>query len=732
MLGTTGDTDLDVDARDAQGRANVVPASSPDYVWGANLPGGSGMASGLPAPGGAVAPIARADPQSMAGPIVQPAGGAAPRGAVGNAPDYPSDLDQQIIAKEGSGDNAVSPKGAIGRNQIMPGTAAMYGVSQAQLYDPVVNQRLGDQIRRDLWQKYRDPTAVMVAYNAGPGVADRWLAAGKDPNALPAETQAYIGQETPQTKLLRGYATEDRATATAAAERMNARSQEYTEKANAALPGSDERAAAMHEARQALQEARESFNQIAKVPPVYKPTDPIENFGSLATVLGLLGGLMAHRPLSASLGAAADAITALNQKNYDQFKIATDQWKTLVDIGQTNVKMAADEIKLVLEDQRLAYDERAMKLRDIQTRYEMDKFTVEQADKRVEKMLDRNKDIELAKLRIKEMAELRGMQPGAAEERKLEQAAAEKEKEWLAANPDVKEVPADVRFQIHEGLKKQEAEAKRVGSARDQLLKKFQDENPDADARATSEFIASTYPARSANALAVRKFQQENPKATAQDVVRFNADQVRAVAVERAFGAGYEARQVTSMNTVVNHLDTLKQYIDALRNGDLLLANQLGNRISLETGKSAPTNFNMAKEIAGDEIARSIVGSGALADRESMKASLMSRESPDQLFGAIEVAQNFLAGRLSELRRQYARGDSERERQFDDEMLSPTARMHIGEGRVPTPAAAAPPPPSAPPSALPSGIPPGSNQIGTRNGNPVYQAPDGSKYEVHP
>lgn len=109
---------------------------------------------------------------------------------------YPASLDADILRLEGSGDRAVSPKGAIGRNQIMPGTAQRYllpGETATDLFNPAVNDRIGKAIRRDLWEKYGDETAVKIAYNAGEGAADRWLAAGKDPSVLPAETQRYIG-----------------------------------------------------------------------------------------------------------------------------------------------------------------------------------------------------------------------------------------------------------------------------------------------------------------------------------------------------------------------------------------------------------------------------------------------------------------------------------------------------------------------------------------------------------
>lgn len=105
---------------------------------------------------------------------------------------YPPLLNGIILGKESSGQYSVSPKGAIGTGQIMPETAARYGVSREQLFDPNINAWVRQQETQRLWNKYRDPTAVLIGYNAGDGVVDRWLASGRDPSVLPAETQRYI------------------------------------------------------------------------------------------------------------------------------------------------------------------------------------------------------------------------------------------------------------------------------------------------------------------------------------------------------------------------------------------------------------------------------------------------------------------------------------------------------------------------------------------------------------
>ena len=109
---------------------------------------------------------------------------------------YLPDLERVIDSKEGGFPGAVSSKGAEGTHQILLSTAQEIepGITAEQLQNPQVNDRIFHQIVRNLSNRYPgDPQAVMVAYNAGPGVADKWLAAGRDPSVLPAETQKYIG-----------------------------------------------------------------------------------------------------------------------------------------------------------------------------------------------------------------------------------------------------------------------------------------------------------------------------------------------------------------------------------------------------------------------------------------------------------------------------------------------------------------------------------------------------------
>lgn len=84
--------------------------------------------------------------------------------------------------------SAKSPKGAIGVMQLMPGTAKDLNVDPNNVDD---NIKGGVSYIKQNFEKYKDPYLTSIAYNAGPGVADRFLAS-KDPSILPSETINYV------------------------------------------------------------------------------------------------------------------------------------------------------------------------------------------------------------------------------------------------------------------------------------------------------------------------------------------------------------------------------------------------------------------------------------------------------------------------------------------------------------------------------------------------------------
>lgn len=186
--------DLNAGANPQGGKASDLPANIGEIahkwglVWGGNWSGKT------------------RDPMHFewAGP--QGAGGAAP--AAARTAGNPDATWQRMLTRESGGDpSALSPKGAQGLSQLMPATARatakQMGIdlpqSDVALYTffktpegQKANLAIGRHYFNEQLQTFGgDVEAAVIAYNAGPGVAKKWIAEGRVDTALPKETRDY-------------------------------------------------------------------------------------------------------------------------------------------------------------------------------------------------------------------------------------------------------------------------------------------------------------------------------------------------------------------------------------------------------------------------------------------------------------------------------------------------------------------------------------------------------------
>lgn len=113
--------------------------------------------------------------------------------------ELPEEFFTRLIWQESRFDpSAVSPAGAQGIAQFMPGTAKMRGLVNA--FEPLQALRESASYLRELRTTFRGNLGLAAAaYNAGPGQVEAWLA-GR--SRLPLETQAYL-------RIITGHSAEE-------------------------------------------------------------------------------------------------------------------------------------------------------------------------------------------------------------------------------------------------------------------------------------------------------------------------------------------------------------------------------------------------------------------------------------------------------------------------------------------------------------------------------------------
>jgi soluble lytic murein transglycosylase-like protein len=168
-----------------------VPTSEIDHFEAApDLPV---AAAASPATGTDRVPAPNAVQNAKAGTLAFPARPVADLNQVVNDASDRYRLDPDLVtsvikAESAFNARAVSPKGARGLMQLMPGTASQLGVPNA--FDPQANVEGGTKYLRELLERYNfDLVKALAAYNAGPEKVERF--GGVPPYY---ETRAYVAR----------------------------------------------------------------------------------------------------------------------------------------------------------------------------------------------------------------------------------------------------------------------------------------------------------------------------------------------------------------------------------------------------------------------------------------------------------------------------------------------------------------------------------------------------------
>lgn len=150
-------------------------------------------------------------------------------------------------------------------------------------------------------------------------------------------------------------------------------------------------------------------------------------------------------------------------------------------------------------------------------------------------------------------------------------------------------------------------------------------------------------------------FEDQNGRPpNAQELNDFNMNTQAQTKAVRDFATGPEGNQTRFNNVAVMHLELVKQYADALKNGDEQTINKLANQWKQEFGAAAPTNLDAVAQTAGQEVTKAVVpGAGGEAEREAAGKRFARYQSPEQFDGAINASIGLMGGQIKGLAQQY-------------------------------------------------------------------------------
>lgn len=126
-----------------------------------------------------------------------------------------------------------------------------------------------------------------------------------------------------------------------------------------------------------------------------------------------------------------------------------------------------------------------------------------------------------------------------------------------------------------------------------------------------------------------------------------------------AFSKGVEARVLRSVNNLTDHLDTARDLLTALDNGDVQAFNAIKNKFREQFGAEPPANVRAAAPIIAGEIMKVVAGSGAGGVSERLETAghaMSTATSPKQAMGIMNTITALMAAQVKALEQQYETG----------------------------------------------------------------------------
>jgi hypothetical protein len=123
-------------------------------------------------------------------------------------------------------------------------------------------------------------------------------------------------------------------------------------------------------------------------------------------------------------------------------------------------------------------------------------------------------------------------------------------------------------------------------------------------------------------------------------------------ALRREYTSGTANKNLTSLNTVIGHLDTLENAAENLDNSKLRKYNSVANYVKNETGQPEVMKFNAARNAVSNELGRVFTGVGQVTETEkqAFREDLNAANSPEQIHQVAETYIDLIKSRTDAIK----------------------------------------------------------------------------------
>ena len=148
---------------------------------------------------------------------------------------------------------------------------------------------------------------------------------------------------------------------------------------------------------------------------------------------------------------------------------------------------------------------------------------------------------------------------------------------------------------------------------------------------------------------------------------------------ETEFNKGVSGRNLQSLNVAIDHMDTLRNQIKKLPNGQYPAVNEIVKNFQTAIGDPRYNSFDAAAGLIAAEVTKAIVANGGTGDERAEKEKLLAaKNSPEALRGVLDTYTKLLGGQMRGVKERYEAGRGTNW----DARVNDRTRQAMAEGKI--------------------------------------------------